>query len=194
MGTNTNATASMRESNGIYVKSYAKLAKTIDALRANGAKIVLTQGSFDFIHIGHFLYLEKASEYGDVLVVGVDSDKKIRARKGPDRPIVQEKERVQMLTHVRHVNIVTLKPKDAPKWELIKLIEPDTLIATKETYTPEQIKQLKKYCKQVVVLEPQATTSTSAKIRRLSIGLSQKIKDAVTESINDTFEKMIKNA
>jgi rfaE bifunctional protein nucleotidyltransferase chain/domain len=166
----------------------------VAALRTIGAKIVLTQGTFDVIHIGHFLYLEKARQLGDVLIVGVDSDEKVRRRKGPDRPVVNERERVKMLTHVRHVDIVTLKLHDAPKWSLIKLIKPDVLVATQSTYTPHQIKQLKKWCGQVVVLEPQATTSTTARLRRLNIGMSQKMKQAITESINETFEKLMKNA
>jgi D-glycero-beta-D-manno-heptose 1-phosphate adenylyltransferase len=181
-------------SKGRYIQDQKRLDEVIQAFRTIGAKIVLTSGTFDFIHIGHFLYLEKARQHGDVLIVGVDSDKKVKARKGKDRPIVNEDERVQMLTHVRHVDIVTLKADDAPKWSLIKLVKPDTLIATAETYTPEQIKALQKYCKEVVVLEPQATTSTTAKIRRLNIGLSNKIKDAVTKSVNDTFDALLKDA
>lgn len=179
---------------GRFVKEYAELAEIVKALRTIGARIVLTSGTFDFIHIGHFLYLEKARQHGDVLIVGVDSDEKVRARKGPDRPIVNEKERVEMLTHVRHVDLVTIKPADAPKWELIKIVRPDVLIATQETYTAEQLKKLKAFCGEVVVLEPQATTSTTAKLRRLSIGLSSKMKEAITQSINETFEKLMKNA
>ena len=179
---------------GRYIEDFTDLAKQIHALRARGAKIVLTQGSFDFIHIGHFLYLEKAKSMGDVLIVGIDSDEKIRDRKGPDRPIVSQDERLAMLTHVRHVDFVALKDIGLPKWELIKTVKPDILVATQETYAPEQIKQLSKYCTEVVVLEPQATTSTTAKLRRLNIGLANKIKDAVTESLNKTFEKMTENA
>ncbi|MBX4190476.1 adenylyltransferase/cytidyltransferase family protein [Candidatus Saccharibacteria bacterium] len=179
---------------GRYVENKKQLAEIIAALRTIGARIVLTQGTFDFIHIGHFLYLEQARQHGDILIVGVDSDKKVRTRKGPDRPIVSEKERVQMLTHVRHVDIVALKQLGDPKWSLIKLVRPDTLIATAGTYTPQQVKQLKQFCGQVVILEPQATTSTTAKLRRLNIGLSHKIKEAITESINDTFDKLMKNA
>jgi rfaE bifunctional protein nucleotidyltransferase chain/domain len=181
-------------SKGRYIDDEARLLEIIHALRTIGAKIVLTMGTFDFIHIGHFLYLEKARRHGDILIVGVDSDQKVKARKGPDRPIVNEKERLEMLTHVRHVDIVTLKGHDAPKWALIKLVKPDVLIATKETYTPTQLKELKKYCKEIVVLDAQATTSTTAKIRRLNIGLSHKIKEAVTQSVNETFEKLLKNA
>lgn len=179
---------------GRFVESYQQLSEVVEALRTIGARVVLTQGTFDFIHIGHFLYLEKARHNGDVLIVGVDSDEKVRERKGPERPIVSEKERVEMLTHVRHVDIVTLKPKTESKWALIKLVRPDVLVATKETYTPEQIKKLKEYCGEIVVLEPQATTSTTAKLRRLNIGLSQKMKNAITESINKTFEQMMKDA
>jgi bifunctional ADP-heptose synthase (sugar kinase/adenylyltransferase) len=118
----------------------------------------------------------------------------VRGRKGPDRPVVNENERIQMLTHVRHVDVVTIKQSKDPKWSLIKLIRPDVLVATKETYTNEEIKALKKYCAKVLVLEPQATTSTTAKMRRLNIGLSRKIRDAITESINETFEKLVSDA
>lgn len=181
-------------SKGRAIPNLDQLTEIVQALRTIGARIVLTQGTFDFIHIGHFLYLEKARSHGDILIVGVDSDAKVRARKGPDRPIVHENERVQMLTHVRHVDFVTLKAADMPKWHLIKLVRPDVLIATKETYDDKQLKQVQKLCGEVIVLEPQATTSTTAKLRRLNIGLSNKFKDAVTEAINETFEKMKKNA
>lgn len=179
---------------GRFIKDFDKLAEIVDALRTIGARIVLTQGAFDFIHIGHFLYLEKARNMGDVLVVAIDSDEKVRQRKGPDRPIVNENERMQMLTHVRHVDLVTIKGLSNKKWELIKLLKPDVLVATKETYTPDQVKALSKYCGELVILDPQATTSTTAKLRRLNIGLANKIQEALTESINETFKKLTKNA
>lgn len=179
---------------GRYVDNNLELGEIVKALRTIGAKIVLTQGTFDFIHIGHFLYLEKAKNCGDVLVVGIDSDDKVRSRKGPERPIVSQNERVEMLTHVRHVDLVAIKDKEAPKWELIKLLRPDVLVATKETYTPAEIIKLNKICGKVVVLDKQATTSTTAKLRRLNMGLSKKMRDAVTESINQTFEKLMLDA
>lgn len=179
---------------GRFVKTYAELEEIVKALRTIGARIVLTQGTFDFIHIGHFLYLEKARRMGDVLIVGVDSDEKVRKRKGPGRPVVSEDERVQMLTHVRHVDLVILKPADVPKWQLIKVVRPDVLVTTQESYSPQQLEQLQEFCKTVAVLEPQATTSTTAKLRRLNIGLSTKMKETIMQSINDTFEQMIRNA
>lgn len=173
-----------------YIPDHERLREVTEAFRTVGLKIVLTMGTFDLIHVGHFLYLQKAKEHGDVLVVGVDSDEKVRQRKGPDRPVVAEDERVKMLTHVRHVDVVTLKPAEAKKWELIRLIKPDVLIATRETYTPAQIKELKSYCKEVIVLEPQATTSTTAKLRRLNIGFANKMKTAVAEAVEAAFDKL----
>lgn len=177
-----------------YIPDKKRLEELIKACKTVGLKIVLTSGTFDFIHIGHFLYFEKAKSHGDILVVGVDSDKKVQERKGPDRPIVGETERVQMLTHVRNVDIVTIKRHDEPKWALIKLIRPDVLVATKSTYTKQQLDDLKKYCGEVVVLEPQATTSTTAKLRRLSIGMTNKIKSTVSEAVDRAFDEIKKNA
>lgn len=181
-------------SNDRFVADHKRLEEVVSAFKTIGLKIVLTMGTFDFVHIGHFLYLEKARELGDILIVGVDSDEKIRRRKGPDRPIVHEDERVQMLTHVRHVDVVTLKPADSPKWELIKLIRPDFLLATQETYTPEQIQELKQYCKEVVVLERQATTSTTAKLRRLNMGLTNKMKLTISAAVDEAFDKLSQEA
>jgi rfaE bifunctional protein nucleotidyltransferase chain/domain len=177
-----------------YIPDYKRLAEVVEAFKTVGLRIVLTMGTFDLIHVGHFQYLEKAKSHGDVLVVGVDSDEKVRARKGPDRPVVSEDERVKMLTHVRHVDVVTLKPANSKKWELIKLVRPDILIATLETYTPEQIKALAEYCGEVIVLEPQATTSTTAKLRRLNIGLAHKMKAAVAEAVEAAFDKLTDEA
>ena len=81
-----------------------------DSLRDLGQTVVLTSGSFDILHEGHSLYLEAAREAGDFLIVGVDSDEKVRARKGPSRPAVPEEERLRMVTHQRGVGLVTLKP------------------------------------------------------------------------------------
>jgi rfaE bifunctional protein nucleotidyltransferase chain/domain len=168
-----------------YVKSYDELAQKIEACRTLGMKVVLTSGSFDLLHIGHMRYIDKAKEFGDVLVIGVDSDEKIKKRKGPDRPVVDEDERMQMLAHTRSVDFIALKKLTDEKWELIKTVKPDILIATAETYTPEEIAELEEnYCSRVVVLEPQATTSTSARIRRLNIGWSRKTIQPLIDEID----------
>ena len=177
-----------------YVQDFDRLAEMVEAFKTVGLRIVLTQGSFDFIHIGHFLYLEKAKEQGDILIVAVDSDEKISKRKGPDRPIVSEDERIKMLSHVRHVDIVTKKDIHLPKWELIRKIRPDVLVATRETYSTEQANQVAELCGKVMIMPPQATTSTTAKLRRLNIGLAEKMKHEISTAVTDAFDRLAKDA
>ena len=175
------------------VANQRQLEVIIKSLKTLGLKIVLTQGTYDLVHIGHARYFEEAKKHGEVLIVGVDSDAKVRARKGPDRPVVPEAERLEMVTHLRSVDLVYLKEHTAPKWHLIKLVRPDVLIATKETYTKDELRQLKKYCGKVVVLTPQATTSTSAKIRLMQIGTAKKLEKALTPRLMQTIQDVLHN-
>lgn len=158
-----------------FVNDKTELTTIIAGLRSLGMQIVLTSGSFDLLHVGHASYIEKASEFGDILVVGVDSDSKIKQRKGENRPIVHEEERVRLLSHLRGVGLITLKEPGEERWGLIKLVHPDVLVVTAETYQPDEIRQLENgYCGRVVVLEPQATTSTGAQIRKIEIGAANR--------------------
>lgn len=175
------------------ISTFKQLKELIEHKRKTNPKekIVLTQGVFDLVHIGHARYFQVAKSYGDFLVVGVDNDEKVRARKGPDRPVVPEGERLEMLTYLNAVDTVVLKQLKDPKWMLIKMVKPDVLIATRDTYTKEEIEQLKAYCKKVVALDPMATTSTSAKIRRLQIGMAKKIADILGKKLISTIEKTL---
>lgn len=177
--------------NSRYISDYKKLRETVIHLKGLGVKIVLTQGSYDMLHIGHARYIEDAKRHGDILIVGIDSDEKIRHRKGPERPIVPQEERLEMVAHLKPVDIVVLKELEHPKWHLIKTVEPDVLIATKETYSQQQLKELKKYCGSVVVLEPKATTSTSAKIRKLQIGTAKSLGQSLTPKIIGIIEEVL---
>lgn len=157
-----------------------KLEEFIVHIRAIGiGKIVLTSGSYDLLHEGHLRYLEVARNFGDLLVVAVDSDEKIRKRKGENRPVENEKERVEKLVHVRHIDIVTLKNLGDPKWNVIKRVNPDILIATKETYSEGELVALQEFCGEVKVLEPTAATSTSAKIRLQQMNYNRRIIQAI---------------
>ena len=174
-----------------FFNDYKRIQHLVTHFRGLGCKIVLTQGSYDMVHIGHARYLEEAKRHGDFLVVGVDSDEKIRHRKGPERPVVPQGERLEMLTHLRCVDVVMLKELKDKKWQLIKTVRPDVLIATKETYTKAQLKELKKYCGQVVVLEPMATTTTSAKIRLLQIKTANKLERSLTPKLIQTIQEVL---
>ncbi len=177
-----------------WVKDDEKLRKLVENLKGLGLKIVLTSGTYDMVHIGHARYFEEAKKFGNILIAGVDSDEKVRARKGPERPVVPQEERLEMVTHLRTVDIVYLKHQHAPRWNLIKIVRPDTLIATKETYTKADLKELKQYCGKVVVLEPQATTSTSAKIRLLQIGHAKQLEKALTPKLLETIQLVLNGA
>jgi len=156
-----------------FVPDYTRFGQMAASLRDLGQTVVLTSGSFDILHEGHSLYLEAARGFGDFLIVGVDSDEKVRRRKGSNRPAVPELERLRMVTHQRGVGLVTLKPADEPKWSLIKAVRPDVLVATAETYTPEEIRELEATCcGRVAVLDRMATVTTSARLRSLQLGLS----------------------
>jgi rfaE bifunctional protein nucleotidyltransferase chain/domain len=157
-----------------FVADYERITAIVGALRTLGLRVVLTSGSFDIIHEGHSMYLEAARRMGDFLIVGVDSDAKIRARKGPHRPAVPEMERLRMVTHQRGVGLVTLKQPHHPRWALIRAVRPDVLVATADTYTPAEITELESaWCGRVAVLERMATVSTSARLRRIQLGLPE---------------------
>jgi rfaE bifunctional protein nucleotidyltransferase chain/domain len=171
-----------------FVPDYERISEIVAALRVLGLKVVLTSGSFDILHEGHSMYLEAARGFGDFLIVGVDSDEKLRTRKGPGRPAVPELERLRMVTHQRGVGLVTLKQLDDPRWALIRAVQPDVLVATAETYSADEITELEaKYCGRVEVLERMATVSTSARLRRLQMGLAEKLSKRLPELIQDVL-------
>lgn len=178
-----------------FIADYAKLGELVSHVRGLGLRVVLTSGSFDLFHIGHTLYLEKAREHGDLLIVGVDDDEKIRRRKGKYRPFVPQDERLQVLVRQRSVDVVTLKSPSHEHWELVRIVLPDVLIATQETYSPEQIAELEAdMCGKVEVLEPQAQTSTSARIRLLNLNLAEQIAEGLNGMMPGVIQSVIDQA
>jgi rfaE bifunctional protein nucleotidyltransferase chain/domain len=99
----------------------------IAARRARGHVIVFTNGVFDLIHPGHVRYLAEARQLGDALVVGLNSDRSVRANKGPRRPLTVERERAEILDAVESVDAVSVFDEDTPH-ALIALLEPDILV------------------------------------------------------------------
>lgn len=149
-----------------YISDHKKLEELVVYWKKLGLRIVLTSGVFDLFHVGHAQYLEKAKALGDILIVGVDSDEKVRERKGPSRPVVPENERVLILSHVRHADVITLKNISDEDNNLIKIVKPNVLVLSKSTkHKEEMMLEKSKYCDEIVLLEPQSSTSTSAKIR-----------------------------
>ncbi|KAB7731308.1 D-glycero-beta-D-manno-heptose 1-phosphate adenylyltransferase [Rudanella paleaurantiibacter] len=95
--------------------------------RAEGQRIVFTNGCFDIVHLGHIDYLEKARALGDRLVLGLNTDASVSRIKGPLRPVVNEYARSRMMAAFEFVDLVTLFDEPTPK-ELIELIRPDILL------------------------------------------------------------------
>ncbi len=164
-----------------FIPDYKDLDKIVKTFKEMGYRVVLTQGVYDLIHEGHAAYLETAKAQGDVLIVGVDSDELTRKRKGPDRPIVPQRERLKMLVHLRHVDIVTLREANHGIGDLINLVKPDVLVVSKSTtdFTSNMAKEYVAVCGKIVTLPPQATTTTSARIRNLTIEGAEKLAQEV---------------
>lgn len=119
------------------VRTLDELLLELEVHRAHGRSIVLTNGCFDVIHAGHVAYLREAREAGDVLVVGVNSDRQIAALKGPDRPIFSERERLEILGELRCVD--SLVVFDEPTAHaLIRAVAPDVYVKGGD-YEPEAI-------------------------------------------------------
>jgi len=109
------------------IRARRGLLKIIKDLKAKGKRIVFTNGCFDLLHIGHVRYLEKAKAFGDVLVVGVNSDSSVRKLKGPKRPILPEGERAGILSGLGCVDYITIFSERDPL-KLITSLRPDVLV------------------------------------------------------------------
>lgn len=102
-----------------------------------GDKIVFTNGCFDILHRGHIEYLAKASEFGQRLIIGLNTDKSVSKIKGPDRPVQDQLSRAVILSSLRFVDFVLLFDEETP-YELIKYVQPDFLVKGKD-YNVEDV-------------------------------------------------------
>ncbi len=96
-------------------------------VRRRGGLVVFTNGVFDLLHPGHIRYLAEARSFGDVLIVGVNSDRSVRANKGPTRPINRAEERVEILTALASVDAAVIFDEDTPL-AVISQVQPDILV------------------------------------------------------------------
>ncbi len=182
-----------------YFESVDDFIPLLKSLRKASKKIVLTQGVFDLIHEGHAKYLQLAKSYGDRLVVGMDSDELTKKRKGPGRPIVPQSERVEMLLHLRYVDYVVLRDVGedvggvlGEKADLIRTIRPDVLVTSRSTsdFTKSLARVYRPYCGRIVTLPPQSTTSTSARIRKLTIDGASSLASEINKLTAQFIEKL----
>lgn len=157
-----------------FFPDHEELVEIIADFRSRGCVVAFVTGVWDLFHIGHGDYLQKgksetAKLYPDaehiILVVGVDTDEFTKSRKGPDRPIVPEDERCRVLGHLRPVDIITLQYEAD---QLFRVVDHDVRIISESTKDLPNLEMIQQQCAHIVSLPPQAETSTTARIRRLS--------------------------
>lgn len=110
----------------IKIVERSKIGAKAAELRSDGKKVVFTNGCFDLLHIGHIRYLREARNLGDVLIIGLNSDRSV-ARIKPGRPLIPEDERAEILSALAMVDYITVFDEDTP-YELIREISPDVLV------------------------------------------------------------------
>lgn len=147
--------------------SFLQLGILVPAMRANGKCIVATSGVFDLWHDGHAHYLEDAGQLGDVLIVGVDADKLVSGRKGPNRPIYDEDLRLKLVTACGAVDYAMIMED----WSiLMRLSSPHVIVVsptTKDADTAAQRRLAKQVGAQLVHVPSRSQTHTSDIIQRI---------------------------
>lgn len=109
------------------IKNLDMLVTIIEAEREKGRKIAFTNGCFDLLHVGHVKYLQKARSFGDLLVMGLNSDASIRRLKGEKRPLIGQDERAHILAALDCIDYVVIFDEDTPL-QLIAALKPDILV------------------------------------------------------------------
>lgn len=110
-----------------HIKSFQEIQHLVERYKANGKKVVFTNGCFDILHVGHVKYLQVAKSFGDVLIVGLNSDESVARLKGPTRPVNIAEDRAYLLAALEAVDFVVPFEDDTP-YELIKMVKPDVLV------------------------------------------------------------------
>lgn len=116
-----------QSSSEMHIKTKEEIYALSDRIKKEGKRVVFTNGCFDILHVGHVKYLQEAKSYGDVLIVGLNSDSSVRELKGPSRPVNTENDRAYILAALESVDYVVLFSEETPH-ELIRNIAPDILV------------------------------------------------------------------
>ena len=146
----------------------ADLLRTAEQLRRDGRTIAFANGCFDVLHVGHIRYLQDAARQADVLVVGVNGDASVRGLKGEGRPVMNERERAELIAALRGVDYVTVFPESSPG-RLIAALRPD--VHCKGTdYTAESVPEgeiVRSYGGRVAIVGDPKDHSTTAILEQM---------------------------
>ena len=117
--------------------SLEEICKRILSWRKESLKLVFTNGCFDILHSGHVRYLQPAASYGDILVLGLNSDSSVRKLKGPRRPIMSQNDRAYLLSAIEKIDCIVIFDEETPA-RLIQSVSPDVLVKGGD-YLPEDV-------------------------------------------------------
>ncbi len=136
--------------------------------RRRGQTVVFTNGCFDLLHVGHVRYLARARSEGDILVVGLNSDRSVRTLKGPERPVQRQDDRAEILAALRSVDYVVIFDEETPI-DLIVAIRPDVLVKGEDWEEAEIVgaAEVKSWGGRVVRASFTAGASTTGLIGRM---------------------------
>jgi D-glycero-beta-D-manno-heptose 1-phosphate adenylyltransferase len=151
------------------IVSTEELRRERERLRAEGLRLVFTNGCFDVLHVGHVRYLTAARALGDRLVVAINSDRTVRELKGKGRPVMREAERAEMLASLRVVDYVTVFDQVSPR-SLIADVLPDVLVkggdyALEEIHGREEVEAAGGRVVSLPFVEGASTTSILERIK-----------------------------
>ena len=148
-----------------HLKTFDEIEQTVARLKKQNKKIVFTNGCFDILHKGHVQYLDKAKSFGDVLILGLNSDASVSALKGPSRPINNEDDRGYILAALESVDYVVKFTDDTPL-SLIEIVQPDVLVKGGD-YEGKKVvgSEIAKELKLVQFVDGKSTTKTIEKIQ-----------------------------
>ncbi|MDB2405609.1 D-glycero-beta-D-manno-heptose-7-phosphate kinase [Arcobacteraceae bacterium] len=148
-----------------HIKTFDEIERTVERLKKQNKKIVFTNGCFDILHKGHVQYLDKAKSFGDVLILGLNSDASVSALKGPNRPINNEDDRGYILAALESVDYVVKFTDDTPL-SLIQLVKPDVLVKGGDYEGKEVVgSDIAGELKLVQFVDGKSTTKTIEKIQ-----------------------------
>jgi rfaE bifunctional protein nucleotidyltransferase chain/domain len=152
------------------VVTVEELAQITKAMRAAGKRLVVTNGCFDLLHLGHVRYLRAARALGDVLAVGLNGDQSVRELKGADRPINNERDRAELLAAIEDVDFVAIFP-EVRATQFLETVAPEIYVKggdyTSDTLNAEERAVMEKSGTEIRFIPFEPGYSTSRIIERL---------------------------
>ena len=153
------------------VKTLEQMSAIMKRLKREGKHVVWTNGCFDILHVGHIMYLQEARKEGDVMVVGLNSDASVRKNKGPERPVVGERDRAQVLSALECVDYVVIFDEKTPM-PLLEVLQPDVYAKggdyTIDTIVQEERRLVEAYGGAIAIIPGREGQSTTYIINKIS--------------------------